>query len=314
MNKTDLSASRSAPKPLLIVLILVIGIVAISFSSIFIKWTAAPVAIAAMWRLWITNALLFPFAWRSRRELKGLTGRDWTMLFGSGAALGLHFLFWMESLRYTSVASSTALLALEPVLVMIGSLWVFKQRTDGRRLASMGIAVLGAIAIGWGDFGLSARALQGDLLSLIGTAAVAFHMLFGQSMRGKMSAVTYSSAVFFIAGGVLAAYSAFRGFSFVAYSAQDWTMFGLLAVVPTILGHYLFNWLLKYMHATSVSMAVLGEPLGSTLLAFFLLGEVVTPVQFFAGALLIGGVWMFIRRERKEEAPEAPAAVAEPVS
>ncbi|ANE48675.1 multidrug transporter [Paenibacillus swuensis] len=289
--------------------ILAVAIIAISFSSIFVKWSAAPVAIMAMYRLWMTNVLMLPFVWRKGSEMFTLGGKATGLLVGSGAALGLHFLLWMESLRYTSVASSTAFMALEPVMVMLGSYWAFQQRSSLSRIIGMAVAVVGAIAIGWGDWGLSPQALQGDLLSVLGTAAVALHMILGQSLRSKLSSVSYSFAVFAVAGGVLALYSLIQGYAFFGYKAVDWGVFALLAVVPTILGHYIFNWLLKYMDATSVSMSVLGEPIGATILAYFLLGEALTAIQLGAGVLLIGGVWLFIRSNGQQAVPHEVDAV-----
>ncbi len=129
---------------------------------------------------------------------------------------------------------------------MLGAYIAFKQNVGLWPLLSMITAICGALLIGWGDFGLSARALKGDLLSLLGTVAVAFHMLFGSSLRSHLSAFVYSFVVFFIAASVLAVYNAALGYPFAGYPARDWGVFLLLALVPTILGHYLFNWLLKF--------------------------------------------------------------------
>ncbi len=109
-----MNSGKSFPMPMW--LILLIGIAAISFSSIFVRWSEAPVSVIAMYRLYITNLLLLPFVWKHIPAIKELKPRTWGHLFISGLALGLHFLFWMGSLRYTTVASSTAIMALEPFL------------------------------------------------------------------------------------------------------------------------------------------------------------------------------------------------------
>lgn len=285
-------------------LVLCIAIIAISFSSIFVKWTTAPVAIIAMYRLLMTNVVMLPFMGKHLKEIRGLSLKEVLLLIGSGAALGLHFLLWMGSLRYTTVASSTALMTLEPIFVMMGSWWVFHQRTNRIQMAGMSVAVIGAAAIGWGDMSLSGMALQGDILSILGTVAVAIHMILGQTLRAHsgISASVYSFIVFFVAALVLGVYSAVIGYSFVQYPLQDWGVFLLLALVPTLLGHALFNWLLQYMQATTVSMGVLGEPIGASILAYFLLGEQVSWLQGGAAVLLIGGVWIFLRGESREKA------------
>lgn len=291
MRPIPSSSTLAIPVPLL----LFVGIVAISFSAIFVKWSHAPAAAVAMNRLLLTCLLLAPWLWQHRREWRSLTARTSVRLVLSGAMLGLHFLLWMESLRYTTVASSTALLTLEPIFVMLGSLIAFRQRTGAGAVVGMFVAIAGAALIGWGDFRFSGPALQGDVLSLFGAAAVAVHMLLGKSLRADVSAFVYSYAVFLAAAAVLAVYNAALGVPLLAYEAKEWGIFLLLALVPTLLGHYVFNMLLQYMRATSVSMTVLGEPLGATVLAYAMLGETVTALQAGAAGVLLLGVWQFMR-------------------
>ncbi|KRF13284.1 DMT family transporter [Paenibacillus sp. Soil787] len=290
MNKTKVPIS----------IFLLIGIIAISFSAIFVRWSYAPAAVIAMYRLLMTNALMLPFLWNYRKEIARIQLRDWLRTAISGIALGLHFLFWMDSLHFTTVASSTAILTLEPIFVLLGAFLLYGHRTSRAALIAMCMAIAGAICIGWGDFQFSGKALRGDLLSLVGTIAVALHILLGKSLREHISAFVYSFFVFFFAGLVLAVTNVFTGVSFTAYPAKEWGIFLLLAIVPTVFGHYVFNWLLKYMKASSVSMTVLGEPLGATLLAYFLLGETITTVQLLAGCLLLVGVGMFLRSNEKQ--------------
>ncbi|OGX68377.1 MAG: multidrug transporter [Paenibacillus sp. RIFOXYA1_FULL_44_5] len=287
---------------------MVIGIIAISFSAIFVRWSDAPAGVIAMHRLYMTNLLLLPFLGKHIHDLRKISRKDLLLLMISGLFLGLHFLYWMNSLRLTTVASSTAILSLEPVLVMAGSYWVFKHQPSRGAVLSMTAAIFGAVLIGWGDYSLSKRALQGDLLSLLGAAAVAVHMMLGKSLRERVSSFLYNFIVFFMAASVLAVYNVLQGSVIWHYGMKDWGVFALLAIVPTIFGHYLFNWLLKYVPATSVSAMVLGEPVGATILAYLLLKESVTFVQVIAGALLIIGVWLFIRYNREQSAESAPSS------
>lgn len=276
-------------------LLYIVGIIAISFSSIFIRWSSADVAVIAMYRLYLTNLLMLPFVWKYRQELFYLTARQWRLLAASGVMLGLHFLLWMASLRLTTVASSTVILTLEPVLVMLGSYFLFRNKSNRMMLIGMGIAVIGSVIIGSGDFKLSNDALLGDFLSLLGTIAVAVHMLMGTQLRKDMSAFAYNFWVFAIAATALAIYNLVQGNSFTGYSWNEWGIFLLLAIVPTLFGHYLFNWLLKYMNPTAVSMAVLGEPVIASLLAWMLLKEALTAYQMGAGVFILFGVWLAMR-------------------
>ncbi|WP_410771470.1 DMT family transporter [Fontibacillus sp. BL9] len=282
----------------------IIGIIAISFSSIFIRWSTAEVSVVGMYRLYLTNLLMLPMVWKYRKEMFSLTSKQWKGLLLAGAMLGLHFLFWMASLRLTTVASSTVILTLEPILVMLGSFFLFGAKVNRAMLAGMALALIGSVAIGSGDFKLSGTALQGDLLSLLGTVAVAAHMLVGKKLLSNMSAFVYNFWVFFTAATLLAGYNAARGFEFTGYAPREWGIYLLLAIVPTLFGHYLFNWLMKFISASAVSMAVLGEPVFASLLAWMLLKESLTWLQMIAGVVILCGVWIFIRYGKETPAAE----------
>lgn len=283
---------KHAPIPPIAVLL--IGILAISFSAIFIKWSSAPASVIGMYRLLFTVLLMLPFLWPHRSTIRLLSGRDWGLLLLSGLFLGLHFLLWIGSLFYTSVASSTILLTLQPVFVMAGAYLLFQERIGLKALLSMAIAIVGTILIGWGDIGLSKTALVGDILSVLGTLAVSGYMLVGQNLRPRMSSLVYSVLVFLFAAAMLGVYNMAAGIPMVGYASREWGIFLLLAIVPTVFGHFMFNWLLKYVNATTISMSILGEPAGAVLLAYWLLGEKLTGFQVVGGMLAVAGVWMFL--------------------
>ncbi|WP_179087435.1 DMT family transporter [Paenibacillus odorifer] len=286
--------------PLPIPLLMLIGIVAISFSAIFIKWSDAPASIQGMYRLLFTSLLMLPFARPYSGAAFALRKKDWLMLILSGAMLALHFLLWMGSLKYTSVASSTMIMALEPVFIMLGVYFLYKEKTALSAILGLGIAIGGVVFIGWGDIGISADNLKGDLLSVGGTVAVAVHMLIGQKLVVRMPSYLYSLIVFLSAAGVFAVYNLFMGISFFNYPAKEWGIFVLLAVVPTVFGHILFNWLLQYVSATTVSMNILGEPVGASILAYLLLGEQLTTLQWAGGLLVMIGLAVYLCAGRRK--------------
>jgi len=286
--------------PLPIPILMLIGIVAISFSAIFIKWSAAPASIQGMYRLLFTSLMMLPFARPYSGAAFALRKKDWIMLVLSGAMLALHFLLWMGSLKYTSVASSTMIMALEPVFIMLGVYFLYKEKTAVSAILGLSIAIGGVVFIGWGDIGISADNLKGDLLSVGGTIAVAVHMLIGQKLVVRMPSYLYSLIVFLSAAGVFAIYNLIMGISFFNYPANEWGIFLLLAVVPTVFGHILFNWLLQYVSATTVSMNILGEPVGASILAYLLLGEQLTALQWAGGLLVMFGLGVYLYTGRKK--------------
>lgn len=208
--------------PLPIPILMLIGIVAISFSAIFIKWSAAPASIQGMYRLLFTSLLMLPFARPYSGAAFALRKKDWIMLVLSGTMLALHFLLWMGSLKYTSVASSTMIMALEPVFIMLGVYFLYKERTAVSAILGLSIAIGGVVFIGWGDIGISSDNLKGDLLSVGGTVAVAVHMLIGQKLVVRMPSYLYSLIVFLSAAGVFAIYNLIMGISFFNYPAKEW--------------------------------------------------------------------------------------------
>ncbi|WP_379136344.1 DMT family transporter [Paenibacillus sp. sgz500958] len=281
-------------------LLMVIGIVAISFSSIFIKWSDAPASVQGMYRLLFTSLLMLPFARPYTGAIAVLTKKDWLMLMSSGTMLALHFLLWMGSLKYTSVASSTMIMALEPVFIMLGAFFLFKEKTALSSILAMGIAIAGVIFIGWGDIGISADNVKGDLLSIGGTAAVAAHLLIGQKVVVRMPSYLYSLVVFISAALVFALYNVTMGIPFFDYPPREWGIFVLLAVVPTVFGHILFNWLLQFVSATTVSMNILGEPVGASILAYLLLNEQLTSLQWAGSLLVMAGLGAYLYAGRKK--------------
>jgi drug/metabolite transporter (DMT)-like permease len=293
---------------------LIIGIIAISFSSIFVKWSDAPVSVQGMYRLLFTLFLMLPFTLKHISALKSIAFKEWILLLLSGIFLALHFLFWMGSLKLTTVASSTILLSLQPVFVMAGAYFAFREKTSKPAIIGMLVAITGAVMIGWGDIGISKQHIQGDILSILGTIVVAVHMLIGQKLLKTIPAAIYSFSVFLSAVIVFSVYNTLLHIPMTGYSDKDWGIFLLLAIVPTVFGHVLFNWLLKYVTAATISMAILGEPVGATLLAYLILNETLTFSQWAGGAIVLLGLYFFLKNTRKLKKDKPPAPIKSPVT
>ncbi|MFP5113796.1 DMT family transporter [Bacillaceae bacterium C204] len=277
---------------------LTISIIAISFSAIFIKWSDAPASILSMYRMWFASILMVPIVWKNRNDFKKIINKDWLFLFFSGLFLALHFVLWFQSLKLTTVASSTIILALQPIVSLLGGFLLFKERTSLSALMTMGIAIIGAMMIGWGDFGLSKDAMMGDLFSFFSVISVVGYLLIGQSIVKKISHWLYSFCVFFFASIVLTIYNVSTGVSLSGYPAKEWGIFLLLATVPTV-SHVINNWLLNYVNATTISMSILGEPVGATILAVILLNEHLVTWQIAGGLLVLLGVFFFLSQKQK---------------
>ena len=286
-----------------IALPLTISIIAISFSAIFVKWSDAPASILSMYRMWFASILMLPIVWKKRHEFKKIMKRDRYFLFFSGLFLAFHFVLWFGSLKLTTVASSTIILALQPIVSLAGGFFLYKERTTLSALLTMGIAIIGAMMIGWGDLALSKGAIMGDILSFLSVISVVGYLLIGQSTVKKVSHWLYSFCVFLSAAIVLTIYNLSAGVAVTGYPAKEWGIFLLLASVPTV-SHVINNWLLNYVNATTISMSILGEPVGATILAFFLLNENLAGWQIVGGLLVLVGVFFFLTKKQEKIIPE----------
>ncbi len=281
-------------------LILAIGVVSVSTSAILVKVSNAPSGVLAFYRLFFTVLLMSPvFFLTYVKELKDITLRDWLFSLLAGVFLALHFILWFESLDFTSVASSTVLVTIQPLFAFIGASLFFNEKLTGKSIISAVLAVGGSIIISWGDFKISGSALWGDVLALMACALVTGYLLFGQTIRQRLSLITYTYLVYAISSLVLFIYILIRSESLAPYPKEEWIYFLLLAIVPTLLGHSLFNWSLKWLSTSTISMAILFEPIGATILAYWLLGEKVKLTQVIGGTVVIIGVTLFLIEERK---------------
>ncbi|GAE24901.1 permease of the drug/metabolite transporter [Halalkalibacter wakoensis JCM 9140] len=135
-------------------LLFLISIICISFSAIFVKWSDAPATIISMYRMYLACFILLPIVWLKKAEFKKLIGKDWLILSVAGIFLGLHFALWFGSLKLTTVASSTIILSLQPIVALIGGYFIYKERANAFTFTTIGISVIGVALVAWGDLGI----------------------------------------------------------------------------------------------------------------------------------------------------------------
>lgn len=277
-----------------------IGVISVSLSAIFVKLANAESGVIAFYRMLFSVIIMAPiFFWKYTSEVKQLTRRDWLFSSIAGVFLAFHFILWFESLNYTSVASSTVLVTLQPLFAFVGTYFFFKEKITGKTILAGAIAIAGSILISWGDFQLSGSAFYGDMLALIACALITAYLLFGQDVRKRLSLVTYTMVVYSVSTLTLFVYVLIKGESFGPYPTIDWIWFILLAIVPNLLGHTLFNWSIKYVSTNVVSIAILFEPIGAAVLAIFIFEEYLVATQIIGGLVVILGIVLFAVDEKK---------------
>ena len=286
----------------LIYFLLIIGVVAVSTSAIFVKLITAPAGVTAFYRLFFSVLLLLPiFLYKYVAELKSITKKDWVLCILGGIFLAFHFILWFESLNYTSVASSTVLVTLQPIFAFLGTYLIFNERFSKTKIICGIVAIVGSVIISWGDFYIDKSALFGDLLALIACGLITAYFLLGQSVRQRVSLITYTFLIYAISAITLFIYVIGTKESFFSYPTSDWIYFICLAIVPTLLGHSIFNWVIKWISTSTISMAILFEPVGAVVLAYIILGEKLVWTQVLGGILVLWSIVLFLINEKKQK-------------
>lgn len=303
-----MTAGKPALSP---ALVLLIAVLAMSWAGPLVKFATAPAQVVSTWRLVFSVAFIAAVVFLRRQPAAALSlaRKEWLLASMAGVLLALHFWAWIASLQYTTVASSVVLVSMQPIFVATLSALLLRERASARQWTGIVIACCGAIVIGLGDAhsdgSFSRSALFGDALALLGALFVSGYYVIGRSLRQKLDLWTYIGLVYGIAAVVLIAIVVLDPRAdLIGYPARDWWIFVALAAGPMMLGHTGVNYALRYVPAYVANLAILGEPVGATMIAWLLpqLREVPS-VMTIAGAALIGtGILLGARRR-----PSRPA-------
>ena len=297
-------------------LVLVVGVLIASTASIMITGALAlglsPLTIAAG-RVVLASLILTPLAWgRAGPALRQVTRRDLWLALAAGACLAAHFATWISSLAYTSVASSTALVTTNPVFVALATWLIYRERLSLGTWVGVLLTVGGSLLIALSDSGSSSGAtapLLGDGLALLGALAVSGYFLLGRQLRTRLALLPYIWLVYTATAIGLLGIMALAGQSLLGLPPMGYLLILGLALGPQLLGHTAFNWAIKYLSPTLVTVAILGEPLGSTALALVIFHQPLQPLQLVGGVVLLGGIAVATLAERQAAAPRAPLEV-----
>ncbi len=285
--------------------ILFLGVLALSTSAIWVKLAQAPSAVIAFYRLLLAALVLLPFLLanrQARQELRKLTARRAGQIFAAGFLLALHYVLWFESLRFTSTASSTVIVCLQPLFSLALEKFVSRKRIRKTALPGCLIALCGCFIIGLGDLRISGQSLLGDVLAFVAAGVIAVYYFVGESVRKEMSAISYSTAAYLISAGVLLLYILLGRQPLRGFDPGTWLSFAGIALVATIGGQFIFNLLLKKLPASAVTMGILGEPVGTCLLAWLVLGEGLKAQQLWGIVVIMAGMAVFFLPDGKKQA------------
>jgi drug/metabolite transporter (DMT)-like permease len=283
-----------------------IGIVAISFASIFIRFcNDVPSIMIATYRLAISSVILLiiakskgirTFSYNKRHILMGILG---------GFFLSLHFSFWISSLKFTSVASSVVLVATNPIFVGLFSYLFFKEKQSAELILGIILSFSGSIILAVGDCSFQGSTAQnplfllGDILAFLGAIMASGYLMVGSKLREEMDILPYISMVYTFSASFLLITSLVLGVSFTGYKQSSYFYMVLLAIVPQLIGHTAFNWALKHLKASMVAITILGEPIGASILAYFIFGETIQSFQSVGIVLIFLAIIIASRKAKK---------------
>lgn len=277
-------------------LILFAGVFALSTSAIWVKIAQAPSAVMALYRLLFAAIVLLPFLLLNKgrvAEVKSMTRRRIGQVFAAGFFLALHYVLWFESLRFTSTASSTVIVCLQPLFSLAIERFIAQKPIKPSALVGCIVALCGCVIIGMGDFRISGESLLGDILAFVAAAVIAVYYFVGENVRKEMSAVTYSTTAYLVSALMLFIYALLNGDQLTGFTQVTWWSFVGIALVATIGGQFIFNLLLKKLPASAVTMGILGEPIGTCILAGLILKEAMTGQQLLGFAVIMLGMVIF---------------------
>lgn len=283
---------------------LFISIVSVSFAAIFIISCDAPSLSIAFYRLLFTTILILPFVFlhkKTRDELLGLPRLTLIIMVGIGLILAAHFALWITSLELTSVASSVILVTAHPVLVGPVSHFFFKERLSYINTIGIICSIIGVIILVMGNYGLSSLTLdtlEGNILAILGGAAAGLYILGGRKIRKTVSVASYAFVVYSVGTIALLVICLFFNAPVYNLSLRDYQIIFLMAVVSGIFGHTLYNWSLGHVRASLASVVLLGEPLGSTLLAFAIpwIHQIPSHYTLLGGGVILFGIYLTARK------------------
>ncbi|MGC9125519.1 MAG: DMT family transporter [Caldisericaceae bacterium] len=277
--------------------ILLLGMISVGTASILIKLCNASPIVIATYRMFLSALMVLPVfllkGLPEAREKKSQI-KDFIPL---GILISAHFILWIYSLSYTSVASSTVLVTTNPMFVPIFSFLIYKERTNKRLLLGILIAITGSILIALAAKNSGISRNFGNLLALLGAVAVSLYLTIGKRVRSNFSLISYIFFVYSFAGIILLAVAVITRQNLFIHSSKTYLLLFLIALIPQVIGHTAYNWALKYLSASFIAISILGEPIFATIFAFFILKEVPSILEIIGAILIMAGIYFSTRVE-----------------
>ena len=268
-------------------LMVLVGVCSVSFAAILIKLSTATALHNAFFRMLFSTILLIPLVLIDKGSFKGIKIGHLFWMIVSGIALGLHFFTWFISLEHTSIANSMVLICMSPIFTVTGGALLFGTRFQRREILTIAAAIIGGVIMAFHSREMMSGEMFGNAMALLGSFLIAVYLLIGNHVRQEVSTTHYTFVVYGFAAIALGILSFFDNTPLLHQAPRNWGIFLLLAIIPTLLGHSLFSYALKYEKAAFISTAVLFEPVLTILWAALLFREYPDFLQIVGGAVIL---------------------------
>ena len=286
----------------LLYLSLGVATLAVSWAAIIIRLADADPISTAFYRMFLSALIMAPFSIPGLAgQLRRLSRREIRLLILSGILLGVHFASWITSLKYTSISNSVIIVATQPFFVGVAEALIWKEKISRYTVIGIALAFIGMVIISRSDFGLGGDHVLGDFLALIGAVCAGIYLMLGRHLRQNLGNRHYVFPVYSLAAVTLLVFVAVFRSPMTGFSQSTWLYFLLLALIPTLVGHSLYNYLLKFVRAHLVAVTILGEPIGATVFAAVIFDEIPSVATYFGGGLILCGIFLALSRVKSEK-------------
>ncbi len=273
---------------------LITAAVAISWASILILLSGANSITISFWRLAIASLALMPLAWN---KLKSIEFKAVKWLLISGIGLAVHFVTWITSLFYTTVAASTTIVSTYVIFVLPLTQLAGRRETTRNTVVGTVTALIGVAVIAYGNYGGGWGSVLGDVLAMAGSISGALYFVSGKSAREYMDTASYGATVYGIGAMIVLLIALLLHVDVFSVGIKAWPYILLLVVGPMLGGHTLINYSIKYYRSVTVATSTLVEPIGSTIIAYFLLSQRPPLVSYMGMAITLVSIYIVIREE-----------------
>jgi drug/metabolite transporter (DMT)-like permease len=281
--------------------LVLVGVFFTSLSSIIIRLSQAPALVISFYRMLFTVMLLLvPVLLKERKSIKSMHKKDLILCIISGVFLALHFASWIASINMTTISNSTILVSCSPIFVSLANFFILKEKFTSKMITGLSMSLVGTIIIAIGSKGGSTSSMMtGNFLAFMGAIFVAAYLVIGGIVRKNISAGAYVFVVYSSSVIILFFMCLLTNTPIYPYSPKEFLLFLALAVFCSILGHTVYNFLMKYLSATLISISTLCEPIFASLLALIIFKEIPSIYTIIGGTIILSGVFYYIVSQKK---------------